>query len=240
MVAAVSNTVYGIINDAMHDAGYLQEGDQPNSEQLATHQRRLCDIINYEQTQGLKLFFLQDISVPIVANQSLYILSSTGDVLMTKPLRVIQGYMLDSVGQSKRILTALSWQEWTTLSQNTGNVGAINSYFVDKQATSLRVHVWQEPDAAEAVNTMHLVLQVQAPNPANLESNTSFPQEWRVFLRWALADDICTGQPQAIMDRCQERAAFYRDALENWDVEDTATTFQPGYRSAYGVPGDFQ
>jgi hypothetical protein len=33
-----------------------------------------------------------------------------------------------------------------------------------------------------------------------------------------------------------QKAEFYRAALENWDVEDAATTFQPDQRAgAYGV-----
>lgn len=234
MAAAVSNTVYGIINDAMHDAGYLQEGDQPNSEQLATNMRRLCDIINLWQTQGLKLFFLQDVAIPLVAGQTLYQLGpdSVGTP-MIKPMRVLQAYVLTAGSNTKRPLTALSWNEWTNLSQNDGNYGAINSYFVDKQATSLNIRVWQGPNAAEALNSLHLLLQIQAPNPANLEENTSFPQEWRIALRWGLADDIATGQPQAIMDRCQQRAKTYREMLEDWDVEDAPTSFTPGTRNAY-------
>jgi len=230
-VPAVSNTVYGIINDAMHDAGYLQEGESPNSEQLATNQRRLCDIINLWQTQGLKLFFNQDIEIPLVASQSLYTLSVGGDVDMTKPLRVLQGYVLttDSV---RRPLISISWNDWLNLSQVEANPGAVNSYFIDKQATVLNVHVWQTPDATEALNTLHLLLQVQATNPTNLEENVSFPQEWRIALRWGLADDICTGQPQAIMDRCSQRANQYRTMLEDWDVEDTTTSLTPDSRAA--------
>ena len=37
-------------------------------------------------------------------------------------------------------------------------------------------------------------------------SPKGFAQEWRIALRWGLADDIATGQPQAIMDRCAQRA----------------------------------
>jgi hypothetical protein len=232
MAAPVSNTAYGIINDAMQDAGYLQEGQVANSEQLATYMRRLCDIINLWQTQGLKLFLLQDYSITLVANQSLYPLNvDSPDILLDKPLRVLQGYVLDATSVVKRPLVPLSWNEWINLSQTTGNTGAINSYFVDKQATVLNVNVWLTPDAAEAVNTLHLLLQIQAANPIMLTDNVSFPQEWRIALRWGLADDICTGQPQAIMDRCQEKAEVYRSALEDWDVEDAPTRFTPGLQS---------
>ena len=127
----------------------------------------------------------------------------------------------------RRPIFAIAWNDWLNLSQVEANPGAINSYFIDKQATALNVHVWQTPDATEALNTLHLLTQTQAANPTNLEGNVSFPQEWRIALRWGLADDIATGQPQAIMDRCAQRANFYRTMLEDWEVEDASTSFSP-------------
>lgn len=239
MPSPTSNTIYGIINDAMHDAGLLGEGEAPNSEQLANNFRRLNDIINLWQTQGLKLFLLQEISVSLVVSQSLYTFGPTGTVVMSKPSRVLQGLVL-TAGNIRRPLVELSWQEWMTLSQVTGNDGMISSYFVDKQADLLKVHFWNPPSVEEATNTAILLMQVQAPNQINLEDNVQFPQEWRIALRWGLADDISTGQPQAIMDRCAQRAATYRQVLEDWDVEDTTTNFTVDSRMGYGSTGRFR
>lgn len=223
MAGSTSNTSYGIINDAMVDAGYLQEGAQANSEQLATYMRRLCDIINLCQTQGLKLFLQELVNIPLTVGQVQYVLGPAGPaVTMNKPQRVLQAYVTDT-SNVRRPLTVLSRDEFTRLSQITGNNGTINSYFTDKQAEVLNVNFWNPPDSTEVLNTATVLLQVMAPNPINLEADTTFPQEWRIYLRWALADDICTGQPQAIMDRCQQRATAYRQMLEDWDVEDAPT-----------------
>lgn len=235
---ATSKTIYGIINDAMHDAGYLEEGDTPNSEQLATNFRRLNDIINLWQTQGLKLFLLEELVINLITNVGLYSLGPTGTVSMPKPSRVLQANVVTPAG-IQRPLVPMSWNDWMTLSQRT-NPGTISSYFVDKQATLLNVHFWNPPDLNDAANTAHLLIQREAPNPVNLIDSMDFPQEWRIALRWGLADDISTGQPAAIMDRCAQRAVIYREALENWDVEDTATSFAPDTRSGYGVQGRFR
>jgi len=224
MAVSVSNTAYGIINDAMHDAGLLGEGDDPNSEQLASNLRRLCDIINLWQTQGLKLFLLEEIIIPLVAGTASYSVNPAAGVEPHKHMRVLQGRVETPAGL-RRPLNSISWNEWNRLS-NTGP-SSIVGYFVDKQANSLVVNFWNTPDTFEATNTVVLLVQTQAENPYNLESNVSFPQEWRIALRWGLADDICTGQPQAIMDRCAQRAQVYRQQLEDWDVEDTETTFAP-------------
>lgn len=235
---ATSNTIYGIINDAMHDAGYLEEGQLPNSEQLSTYFRRLNDIINLWQTQGLKLFLLEELVLTLTPGVGLYSLGPTGTVVMPKPSRVLQANVVTPAG-IQRPLVPMSWSDWMTLSQRT-KAGTISSYFVDKQPAVLNVHFWNVPDTLESNNTAHLLIQKEAPNPINLLDSMDFPQEWRIALRWGLADDICTGQPQAIMDRCASRSQVYREALENWDVEDVATSFAPDQRSGYGVQGRFR
>ena len=82
-----------------------------------------------------------------------------------------------------------------------------------------------------------MLVQTQAENPYNLLSDVQFPQEWRIALRWGLANDICTGQPDTIMQRCFNMANLYRDMLEDWDVEDTATSFAPDVVNAYPTGG---
>jgi hypothetical protein len=235
MPVAVSNTVYGIIKDAMYDAGFLQEGEDPNSEQLSVYMRRLCDIINLWQTQGIKLFLLEEVTVPLVAGQNTYTLDNLPGVFPIKNLRVIQGRVVSPAPMTDlRTINAISWQQWNTLQQT---FGVITGYFVDKRVDSLVVKFWNTPNATEALNSVILLVHRQVANPFNLESNVAFPQEWRIALRWGLADDICTGQPQAIMDRCQQRAMTYKQQLEDWDVEDAETTFAPNLQGSYTTGG---
>ena len=105
------------------------------------------------------------------------------------------------------------------------NQGAINSYFINKQQAQLSVFFWLTPDANAALGTAHLLAQVQVTNFISLTETINFPIEWRIALRWGLADELATGQPLAIMDRCNQRALAYRAALEDWDVEDAPTRF---------------
>lgn len=226
MASSVSNNAYGIIADAMVDAGLLQEGSRPNSDQLATNMRRLNDIINLWQTQGLKLFLQEQVTVPLVVGQTVYGLGPSGpSVIMARPPRILQGFILTATSNIRRPLVIISRDEWERLSQVSGNNGTINSFFIDKQAYVTNLNVWPPPDSVEVLNTASFLMQVQADNPLALSDQTSFPQEWRIALRWGLADDICTGQPSAIMDRCSVNAKKYRDALEDWDVEDAPTFF---------------
>jgi hypothetical protein len=105
---------------------------------------------------------------------------------------------------------------------------------IEKLATSLRVTFWLCPDATEADNgAVHLLMQTQIANPISLTETMNFPEEWRMFLRWGLADDWSTGQPETIMNRCQQKAEMYRSILEGWDVEDAPTQITPNVQQAY-------
>lgn len=237
MTAPNDNTPISIIQDAFFDAGLVQEGDTVNSEQIVTGLRKLTDIVNLWQTQGLKLWLNTDLPVTLVAGTGTYTLGPLGSVLMTKPLRVIDAWYEDA-NAVRRPLNPLARADWIRIGSMTSS-GAINSYFVDKQATQLSVSFWQVPDATAALGTAHLLIQSQVTNPINVTETMNFPIEWRIALRWGLADELATGQPQAIMDRCQSRASAYRTALEDWDVEDAPVRFTPDAQASQGY-GSFR
>lgn len=220
-----------IIIQAMRNATLLGDDGEPNSSQIARYSQRLTDLINFCQTSGLKLWLNQEtpIAAPILtAGLSLYRLGPSGNVVMPKPMRVVQGRFVNFDG-TQRPLIGISRQEYNTLSQ-TNQRGALNSYYVDKQQYTLDVYLWQAPDYYTSTGTIYLTTQNQVQGMVQLTDNMNFPDEWFIYLHWALADEICTGQPQAIMDRCEKRAAAYKGALEDWDVEDVPTSFQPDSR----------
>lgn len=236
MTAPADNTPASIITDAYFDAGLLQEGNSLNSEQIVSGMRRLTDLINLWQTQGVKLWLNSDVPVPLIAGQGTYTFAPAGSVTMAKPSRVLDTYYSTSAGL-RQPLNVLSWSDYIRLSQ-INQSGAINSYFVDKQATTLSVFFWPLPDAAAATGTGHVLLQTQVTNFISVTETMNFPVEWRIALRWGLADELSTGQPQAIMDRCQQRAMTYRTMLEDWDVEDAPVRFTPDARGM--PPGSFR
>lgn len=225
MTAPPLNTADALIRKALRDAGRLQVGDDPPPETFADCLSRLGDIINTLQTRGLKLWLNSVRTLTPVAGTAAYTLGPSGTTVTIKPLRVIGGWFVES-GGARRSLTPLSWQEYRSLGNLTSS-GAVNSYFVDKQQLNLVVRLWQVPDATAATGTVELLCQEQATAPLELTSVVAFPVEWYLALRWMLADDLATGQPALIMERCERKANQYREQLEDWDVEDASTFLQP-------------
>lgn len=231
MAAPASDTPAAIIGDAYLDAGILQEGQTPNSEQLVIGMRKLTDLVNLMQTQGLKLWLNSVTTVTLVAGTGTYTFGPAGSTVMVKPLRVLEAIYVNSSG-NRRPLNVMSWNDYMRLGQ-ISQQGEINSYFVDKKQTSLSVTFWLVPNAAAATGNVQLLHQLQVTNFIQVNETMNFPVEWRIALRWGLADEFATGQPQAIMDRCAQRALQYRTMLEDWDVEDGPTRFTPDARSQY-------
>jgi hypothetical protein len=224
-------TPYGIISDAMRDTGKLRQGQDPDSETLAEYMRRLNKLVNFYQTQGLKLWLIQDLPVTLTAYQALYSFGPTGTTVMAKPLRVLDGsYYLDIYG-TQRPLIPMAYNDYKMLSQ-VSSPGALNSYMVDKQIPNLNVYFWNTPDPFAASNGQaHLIIENQITNFIQITDNMQFPIEWSLLLEWGLADQTCTGQPSSVIARCAMMEMKYREALEGWDVEDASTSFSPDQRA---------
>lgn len=218
------HTPLRMIKQALKDCGRLQTGDEPTGEVIADALGRIGDLINFWQTQGLKLYLNRIQSITPVASTALYTLGPSGSIMTVKPTRVLEGWYVRA-DNSRVPLNPLSWNQYYRLG-NTTTVGSTNSYFVDKQATDLLVRFWPVPDTIVATGTFELLLQFQATAPIELDETISFPIEWYLALRWGLADELASGQPAIIMDRCSGKANAYRLALEDWDVEDAPTSFQ--------------
>jgi hypothetical protein len=229
-------TPYRIIHGAMRSAGLLARGQSPDSEDLAEYNNQLNELLLFQQTQGLKLWlqFLQEII--LTAGQQTYTLMPGGDVNIIKPSRITEGYYLDATS-NQRPLIALAWSDWNRLSNKT-QLGQINSFFVDKQVDRVNLSFWNIPDATAATGTCQMQIQQQQQTATVLTENLALPPEWGIWARWGLADQICTGQPQAIMDRCEKKAGMAFQALCDWDVEDADTSFAPDIRtiSAFSSP----
>lgn len=219
------------ITFAYRDCGLVQEGSIPNSEQMARGWMLAQDMINLWVTQGIKLWLTSDLPIPLVQGVNLYTLGPGGTINMVRPLQVVEAYFRDQNGV-QRPLVVLSWDDWIRLSQ-VNNQGCVNSYFVDKQQSLFRVFVWETPDAVNALGQVHLIIRNQVTGPVALTDSMGFPPEWYIALRWGIADELSTGQPERIVARCQSKAATYRQALDDFDVEDAPTFFVPDARMGY-------
>ncbi len=225
-VPANYGTPERLITMALRDCGKLAQDAVPDSEQFLDGMQRLADILYFQQTRGLTLWLLEDITVPLIAGQATYTFGPGGDVETRKPFRVEFGYATDGAQENRRPVTPLSYTDYVRLS-NVVQTGQVTQYFVNKQLELLYVSLWLVPDATQvSQGSVHLVMRTKAEHLTMLNQSMTFPTEWYLALRWALAAELSTGQSTAIQNRCQGLADRYIDALEGWNIEDVPLQIQ--------------
>lgn len=214
------HTAERIIRQALLDTGRLQFGSDPSPEAYQDARDRLADLIHTAQVDGIKLWLNNLRTVTLVADQASY------DFASPRELRVVGGWYVLTTG-NRRPLNQRSWEDFYGLGDLT-QTGVPTDFFVNKQQEQLTVTLWQIPTAQAATDgSVELLCQTQPTAPVELSDELGFPVEWYMYLRWGLADELSTGQPEAIVSRCEKRAAHFKAKLEDWDVEDGSTDFQP-------------
>jgi hypothetical protein len=225
-------TCYQIIQDAMVDAGLLGQGDEPNSEDLAEHMRRLNKYVTFLQTKGLKLFVQEDYAFNPTAGQNLYTFGPNGTQVMNKPRRIIEAYYTDNNAVRRPLIGPIGRQEWDTYSTITTQ-GTVTSFYIDKQLLTLNLYLWLTPDAQAATGQVHVIIDNQIGNFLQVTDQMAFPPEWALCLEWGLAYQISTGQPPSIVQVCRDNWQYFQTELDDWDVEDAGTRFEPDQRGRF-------
>lgn len=220
------NSVERCIKQAYVNATLIAAtGQVPSSEQYADGLNRLNDIANHWQTKGLKLMTWQDVVLTSLSTSTNYYPIGPGQsgISMTKPLRVVDAYYMQTSGAVTPI-TSVARNVWDNLPNKLSSPGQPINIFVDKQTSYLGVYLWPIPDPVSVANgAVHLVLQNQTTNTQSLTDNSILPIEWFRALSWELSTELVTGQPAEVVARCDMMANKFREDLEGWDVEDAQT-----------------
>ena len=236
-----------IIQLALRKLGVLELGDQPDATSIQNASLALNLLIKQMATQGLKMWKIQELVVPLTQNITSYILGGPLSVpmydsfddqfllpLKDKPLKCIQGWYrtTSSTPMIDTPLQLLSKQEYNTLGDKFSN-GVANSIFYDIRQNNGILYVYLTPDAYTQSNLqLHLICQMPMQDINTAQAVPDFPNEWMNTLVWNLADQLSIEYSVPLNHRQEiaARAKAYQDQLNDWDVEATSTFFQADYR----------
>jgi hypothetical protein len=234
-----------IISLALRKLGMLEIGDTPDASTISNASMALNLLIKQLSTEGLKLWKVSELIVPIVANTTQYILGGSSSVTMydslapstaitDKPLKVVQGFYRNTQATPDIDvpLMVVSKQEYNMLGSKF-STGSTNTVFYDPKTTYGVLYVYLTPDASTATNTeLHLIAQMPLNDISSGTDIPDFPNEWMNCLVWNLADQLSIeyGVPMNHRQEIATRARSYRETLENWDTEASSTYFQMDYR----------
>jgi hypothetical protein len=228
-----------VIQSALRKLGVLELGDTPDAATVANASLALNLFIKQMSTKGIKLWKINELVLPLVAGQSMYVIgpSSTGtvDLNTDKPLKVIQAWLRDTSTNPSTDdvqIQLLSKQEYNMLGSKF-STGTPNSIFMDIRNNTSNLYVYVTPDSyTQANKQLHFVVQQPLQDIMSAQSTPDFPNEWMNVLVWNLADQLAIEYSPPVNKRMEiaARAKQYKEELEDWDVESYSTFFMPDMR----------
>tara|TARA_R110000868_G_scaffold26035_1_gene100810 strand:+ start:353 stop:1117 length:765 start_codon:yes stop_codon:yes gene_type:complete len=235
-----------IISLALRKLGVLEIGAVPDTDTVDNAAMSLNLIIKQFSIEGLKLWKNSELIIPLVTNQSTYILGGSTSTLMydslnptvaitDRPLKVIQGfYRNNSVSPYIDIpVMVISKQEYNVIGSKF-STGTANTIFYDTKKLNGVLYVYLTPDVNASTNMeLHIITQLPLDDLSTALAIPDFPNEWMNCLVWNLADQLSLeyGVPMNSRQEIAMRAGTYKTLLTDWDVEAASTFFAPDFRS---------
>ena len=235
-----------IISLALRKLGVLEIGDTPDANSVANAAMTLNLLIKQFNTDGLKLWKVSELILPLTASKTMYTLGGASSDLMydslaptvaitDKPLKVIQGFYrnLQSTPYIDTPVLLVSKQEYNVLGSKF-STGTANTIFYDARKLNGLLYVYLTPDTNSQTNLqMHLVAQMPINDINSATEVPDFPNEWMNCLVWNLADQLAMeyGVPMNARQEIAQRANLYKTQMVDWDVEASSTFFSPDFRS---------
>jgi hypothetical protein len=236
-----------IITLALRKLGVLEIGATPDADTIANASMSLNLLIKMMSTDGLKLWKISELIIPITANQTSYILGGSTSTLMydslnptvaitDKPLKAIQGFYrnLQNSPPIDVPVMMISKQEYNILGSKS-STGVANTLFYDPRKLNGVLYVYLTPNLYSQTNLqLHLIAQMPLDDLNSALEVPDFPNEWMNCLVWNLADQMSMeyGVPMNARQEIALRANAYKTQLTDWDVEASSTFFMPDYRSS--------
>ncbi len=215
-----------IINAALRKTTRFEAGETIPPSDIATCAFSLNMMVKEMALDGLPLWCVQQISIPLVSGQASYNLSTASN--STHPLRVLDLFLRDSSGNDTS-LSLESRYEYNTLGEKS-SPGSPNQAFYDPQLGAGTITLYNVPD--DPTDTLIVVIQRQIQDVNISTHNPDSPQEAYLMLVWSLADliSIDYSVPRDIRVEIAAKAQFYRSKFFDSTQEQVSITFAPTIR----------
>lgn len=235
MTTTYSITRDAIISAALRKLQVLELGATPDANTVTNAAQLLNIMIKAWQSNGIKLWTIDEYVLPLVASQKKYTISPSGsDLTASKPLKVLQAWLRNTsvTPNVDTPVSLLSRQEYNLLGSKS-STGTVNSIWYDPRATTGELYTYLTPDATCATNYQLYFVAQRPMTDVSLSSDIpDFPTEWTQSLVWGLADELAIeyGCHINVRNEINAKANMYRSQLEEFDVESTSTFFSPENR----------
>lgn len=216
-----------LIAASLRLTGRFAAGEAVPADDLANCAQALNIIVKEMVTEGLPLWCVQDIPVPLLDGVASYNLSAiTG---MPLPQRILDGYLRYSTGNDLWFAPKSRYDYDTLGMKNTP--GIPNQCYYDPQLGAGTLFFYPVP--VDSTCIYHAVIQRQIQDFNLGTDNPDFPQEAFRLLKWCLADEIALEYetPEERRREINQKAVGLREKFFSYQQEQASVTFTPSERA---------
>ena len=224
-----------LIYGALRLAGVIAQGETPSQSQIDDATVTLNMLVKAWEADGMPLWAIETIQLPLVANQNTYTITQSGGT--SKLLKPIQAWNRQTSSQVDIPMRMISRQEYNILG-NKSTTGNPIQLFFNPNRDSTEIKLFPTPDSQSAAqNVVYIVAQRSYESfPSGTQYSTitpDFPQEWYEAIKYGLAVRLAGEYNIDIETRktlVAEAAAIKQEAL-SFGTEENSLYFQRDWRS---------
>jgi hypothetical protein len=215
-----------IIQAAMRQCGALDQSALPGSNDYNNVGMALQLLLKEWVADGIPLWKVATLTLPMVANQATYYMGATGpDLITDRPLRVLEAEIQNTISLQSIQLWSISREQYVELSGKAISFGIPTQYWFEPlgselSSTSARITFYPIPFAGI---TQQVLLKALQPlqNPVALTDVIDFPAEYYLPFKWCLAYEIANEYPvsDSRYARIRERAMASKEKIIEWGQE---------------------
>lgn len=216
-----------IITEALELIGRLASGDTAAAADVTTCAMSLNLMIKSWMADGVKIWKVSEGELTLVASQAAYTLGVGGDLVIDKPIRIVEARRNKTSSDIDTPLTAISRDEYMRLSNKTLESIPTQFYFQPGLTTSTFT-LWPAPGTTEASDyTVKISYYSLIEDFDAAADNPDFPIEWGEALAYNLAVRIAAkfGVPPGAIPGVIALAGELKETAQTWDQEKTSVFF---------------
>lgn len=225
-----------VIQYALRKTGVLPLGVTPDATTISNTAQALDMLIKSWITKGIKLWTIQELTIPLVASQTTYNVGPTGasptpDLVADKPMKLMQAWLRNvSVTPNNDIPLQVISQEQYNRFGSKFSTGTSNAVYMQVGRDVSTIHTYLTPSTtAASLYQLHILTQRPLQDAGVDTNNLDFPTEWLYALGWNLAAEIATDYGVEIerLSYIEQKAAKFLQEVEDFDTEYNSVYFTP-------------
>jgi hypothetical protein len=223
-----------IIKASLRKVGAISAGETPTATEINDGAQTFNIMAKAWQAKGLQLWVRKTQSITLTASKNTYTLGPTGDIVMDRPLRILEAVRRDS-NNNDVPMTELTENEYWVL-PNKSQVGVPVSYYFQPTLTNSTLYLWNTPGTTEAAE---YTIQIRYHKPFDdfdaATDDVEFPPYWYEALVYGLAMRLAPEYGLGLDERSRlyvESQAIIKMA-EDFDVETGSVYLQPDLEGRY-------